>query len=167
MLHGKKNKWGWRVSWKKDVGIDSWLENKILEIPTPSRLLWFTVSTATTSTTLWVFSAHSGFPPFMACVSATFLHDSCCVVVSQRIWKRCELTLFFIQDRKKKKKNTGCVIVTLAHWSMSSVLRCRARGLAHTPFQSYLSACPPTPLAVVNNNSPRTPNCFTRCRNSP
>lgn len=68
---------------------------------------------------------------------------------------------------KKKKKNTGCVIVTLAHWSMSSVLRCRARGLAHTPFQSYLSACPPTPLAVVNNNSPRTPNCFTRCRNSP
>lgn len=133
----KKNE-VWGASWKKDVGIDFWHENKILEIPTPSRLLWFTVSTATTSTNLWVFSARSGFPPLLVFQQRSYM------TVSQRTWKCREITLFFTQDQKKK--NPGCVIATLAHWSMSLVLRCPARGLACTRNHSsrtFRRALPP------------------------
>lgn len=80
---------------------------------------------------------------------------SCCVALLQRIWKCCELTLFFI-TRLKKKKNTGCVIVTRAHWSVSLVLRCLAHGLLHIcnhSIRTFQLNLPP-PLAAANNKPP-------------
>lgn len=56
-------------------------------------------------------------------------------------------------SRPKKKKKTGCVIATLAHWSVSLVLRCPT-GLAHTRSHSsrtfQLALPPPWLLGIIN-----------------
>lgn len=139
-MEKKKSKWGWRASWKKDVGIDFWLENNILEIPTPSRLLWFTVSTATTSTKLWAFSAHSRFPPFTARASAAFL------VAVWPFYKgfgnAVSSLCFSSQDPKKKKKkywvcNSDAGTLKFV---ISAPLSCTWPVAHLQPFQSYRSA---------------------------